>query len=375
MCRAQSFIRKLVVDGGAIDLLLPALAAHQAEEPVQLQLLHAVRLLLPSAQPKPFVMNGGLELRGEAVRTHPHSPAVVPIVCKSLQMLSSLNNHVRRGVLMMALLPTISSLVEEIFAEDAADPHGEGGDLTDSCVGLMAQLARGDLQCRRDLAAQAEISTVVSLLARRESEPMTLANGARILAGMMVDEAATMSFVGGGAMELLCEAHATHSEAVQEEVTAAFEQAIFILCEAAEEPPPDEELEVADMGVLLRKLHDEAAEKARLAAEEEARIKEEEAAVARREEEERARAEAEAQSTREALERAKTESVPLEASSYDTAFGGGGGGAASDSDDECVIESQPPPNPNPTRGPSSFDNLPPPEEEPRFVEVDDDALD
>ena len=52
--QAKPFVRKLIVDGGGMKLLLPALSAHR-DHNVQLQILRAVKTLLPAAPPKPFV--------------------------------------------------------------------------------------------------------------------------------------------------------------------------------------------------------------------------------------------------------------------------------------------------------------------------------
>ena len=76
-----------------MQLLLPALAAHQDVEGVQRCLLLATRLLLPASHPKAFVMGGGIELLGEALRVHATSDALAATVAKCLHMLASLNNQ------------------------------------------------------------------------------------------------------------------------------------------------------------------------------------------------------------------------------------------------------------------------------------------
>ena len=55
----QVSYKKLIVDQGGMKMVVPAMGAHQKDEEVLLQLLLAVRQLLPASHPKPFVMSGG----------------------------------------------------------------------------------------------------------------------------------------------------------------------------------------------------------------------------------------------------------------------------------------------------------------------------
>eukprot|EP00966_Prymnesium_polylepis_P116919 2701697-Prymnesium_polylepis.1 len=76
MLNAQPFLRKVVVDGGGMNMLLAGFSAHVKHAEVVTLLCLVLRSLLPATPPRPLIEAGGLELLSEAYFHHATNPAV-----------------------------------------------------------------------------------------------------------------------------------------------------------------------------------------------------------------------------------------------------------------------------------------------------------
>ena len=168
MGRAQPYLRRLIVDGGAMGLLLSALSAHQTDERAHLTHLLAVRALLSSFSPKAFVEASGVELLCEAVLQRPTSLAHAEAAAGSLHMLSGVNNVVRRKVINARVLPPLLAL---LGGAAAGRPSTH-----ETVLGMLVQLLKVDDEYSREsLVEQAAVDAVVASLAalppRRRCRP------------------------------------------------------------------------------------------------------------------------------------------------------------------------------------------------------------
>lgn len=277
----QPFLRKIVVDSGGMKMLLGGLDAHKAAEPVLVLLALALRALLPSTPPRPFVESGGLELLVESVNAFPTSAPLCEVAGGCLHMLSAINNIVRRMILRMEIVPTLLATCEA---------HPTRLSLHEVVIGLFVQLGRGDPSCGQLYAIQLKTKAVLELMARFPASAAVQADGCRALGVLVSTEAAAMGLLEAGGLPALLAAEAAHADeaSVGNEVVNVLEQAICAMCEAVDEEAPEEELDAAGMAELLETMAGAAKERARLAleakrqAEEEARAAAEEAERVRR---------------------------------------------------------------------------------------------
>ena len=246
MGRAQPYLRRLIVDGGAMGLLLSALSAHQTDERAHLTHLLAIRALLSSFSPKAFVEASGVELLCEAVLQRPTSLAHAEAAAGSLHMLSGVNNVVRRKVINARVLPPLLAL---LGGAAAGRPSTH-----ETVLGVLVQLLKVDDEYSREsLVEQAAVAAVAASLAALPAAAAVQAEGCRALAALLLSPPQARALVDSGGAAAAVAAAAAHADvaAVVQEATNLLEAAIVLLCDSLNESPPTEELEIDGMGNAL----------------------------------------------------------------------------------------------------------------------------
>ena len=321
LMRGRQYVKRLVADAGALDLLLAGLSAHMSSAQIVSAQLRALRFLLPACPPKPFVDAGGIEVVADTIRVHKLEVPSCTAAATILQMLASLNDITRTRILELDVLPSLLSALSENDA--AMPPLAEEVALAEHSVGLAAQLARATDGARTMLFRQCPPFKMLAICRRHVASVLLLANGARVLAALMVDSDTVLEFVGVGGLSLFEQAAMSAPQAndvsgngnldLPHEVQQLCESAIIVLSKHLGKPPPEDVEEFEERGVtgmveIVQNLVAEA--HARVRAQQEA------AKVAA----EAAAAEAEAIAKLEAAKLGKSMPADEEPSAYSTAF-------------------------------------------------------